>query len=102
MSRAARRTCHRPASHLNISFFGGTFFIAQQYNARLLYYLSFSNERESIMNTPLHDLIERLFAAIEAKDLDTFLQCIAEDAVFIDPHYPSPVMNGKVAITDGI
>lgn len=54
------------------------------------------------MSTPLRTLIERKFAAVEAKDLEAVLQCFAEDAVFIDPHYPSPVMIGKAAITDGI
>ncbi len=54
------------------------------------------------MSTPLHTLIERNFAAVEAKDLETVLQCFAENAVFIDPHYPSPVMIGKAAITEGL
>ena len=54
------------------------------------------------MNTSLRTLIERNFAAVEAKYLEAVLQCFAEDAVFIDPHYPSPVMIGKVAITDGL
>jgi ketosteroid isomerase-like protein len=54
------------------------------------------------MNTPLRSLIERNFAAVEAKDLEAVLQCFAQDAVFIDPHYPSPVMIGKAAITDGL
>ena len=46
------------------------------------------------MNTPLRSLIERNFAAVEAKDLEAVLQCFAQDAVFIDPHYPSPPMMG--------
>lgn len=54
------------------------------------------------MSTPLRALIEQNFAAVEAKDLEAVLQCFAEDAVFIDPHYPSPVMIGKSAITDGL
>ena len=54
------------------------------------------------MTTPLRALTERMFAAVEAKDLDASLQCIADDAVFIDPHYPSPSMVGKAAITDGL
>ena len=54
------------------------------------------------MSTPLRTLIERNFAAVEAKDLEAVLQCFAEDAVMIDPHYPSPVMMGKAAITDGL
>jgi ketosteroid isomerase-like protein len=54
------------------------------------------------MSTPLRTLIERNFAAVEAKDLEAVLQCFAEDAVFIDPHYPSPVMVGKAAIANGL
>ena len=55
-----------------------------------------------MMSTPLRALIERNFAAVEAKDLEAVLQSFAEDAVLIDPHYPSPVMVGKEAITDGL
>ena len=54
------------------------------------------------MSTPLRMLIDRNFAAVEAKDLVAVLQCFTEDAVLIDPHYPSPVMIGKAAITDGL
>ena len=54
------------------------------------------------METPLRALVERTFAAVEAKDLSAALQCFAEDAVLIDPHYPSPVMDGKAAIADGL
>lgn len=54
------------------------------------------------MSTPLRALVEQAFAAVEAKDLEASLQFFAEDAVFIDPHYPSPVMAGKAAITDGL
>lgn len=54
------------------------------------------------MSTPLRALVERAFAAVEAKDLEASLQVFAEDAIFIDPHYPSPVMTGKAAITDGL
>ena len=54
------------------------------------------------MSTPLRTLIERTFAAVKAKDLEAVLQCLAEDAVLIDPHYPSPVMAGKAAIADGL
>lgn len=54
------------------------------------------------MDTPLHALVEHMFAAVVAKDLEAALQCFAEDAVLIDPHYPSPVMDGKAAIADGL
>ena len=57
---------------------------------------------ELAMNTPLHTLVEEAFKAVEAKDLDAVIQRFADDAVLIDPHYPSPVMVGKAAITDGL
>jgi len=53
------------------------------------------------MDTPLHDLIIRTFAAVEAKDLDAMVGVFAEDALVIDPHYPTPHMRGKPAITEG-
>jgi len=55
-----------------------------------------------MMSTPLRALIDRAFTAVEAKDMEATLQCFAEDAVLIDPHYPSPVMDGKAAIADGL
>lgn len=54
------------------------------------------------MSTPLRALVEQAFAAVEARDLEASLQFFVEDAVMIDPHYPSPVMAGKAAITDGL
>ena len=54
------------------------------------------------MGTPLRTLTEQAFAAVEAKDLEAVLKHFAEDAVLIDPHYPSPVMAGKAAIADGL
>ncbi len=53
------------------------------------------------MDTPLHDLVTRTFAAVEAKDLDAMVGVFAEDALVIDPHYPTPRMRGKPAITEG-
>ncbi len=53
------------------------------------------------MDSPLHDLIIRTFAAVEAKDLDAMVGVFAEDALVIDPHYPTPRMRGKPAITEG-
>lgn len=53
------------------------------------------------METPLHDLINRTFATVEAKDLDAMLSVFAENAIVIDPHYPTPRMQGKPAITEG-
>ena len=53
------------------------------------------------MDTPLHDLVNRTFAAVEAKDLDAMVGVFADDALVIDPHYPTPRMQGKPAITEG-
>ena len=53
------------------------------------------------MNTPLHDLIARMFSAVEAKDLDTTMSLFADDALVIDPHFPAHRMRGKAAIADG-
>ena len=53
------------------------------------------------MDTSLHDLITRTFATVEAKDLDAMMRLFADDAVLIDPHFPTPQMQGKAAITEG-
>jgi ketosteroid isomerase-like protein len=53
------------------------------------------------MDTSLHDLITRTFATVEAKDLDAMMSVFADDAVVIDPHFPTPQMQGKAAITEG-
>ncbi len=52
------------------------------------------------MNTTLHDLVIRTFATIEAKDMDAMMSLFADDAVLIDPHFPTPQMQGKVVITE--
>jgi ketosteroid isomerase-like protein len=54
------------------------------------------------MDTPLHDLVSRVFLAVEAKDLDTVMGLFADDAVLIDPHFPAPRMQGKAAIAEGL
>ena len=53
------------------------------------------------MDTSLHDLIMRTFATLEAKDLEAMMSLLADDAVVIDPHFPTPRMQGKAAITEG-
>lgn len=53
------------------------------------------------MDTSLHDLVTRTFATVEAKDLDAMMRLFADDAVVIDPHFPTPQMQGKAAITEG-
>lgn len=51
-------------------------------------------------NTSLHDLVIRAFATIEAKDLEAMMDLFADDAVVIDPHFPTPKMQGKAVITE--
>jgi len=53
------------------------------------------------MDRSLHELVVRAFAAIEARDLDALIGLLADDAVVIDPHFPSLRMQGKAAITEG-
>jgi len=52
-------------------------------------------------DTSLHELITLTFAAVEAKDLDAMMHVFADDAVVIDPHFPTLLLHGKAAITDG-
>ena len=54
------------------------------------------------MNTSLHELVSRTFAAVEAKNLDLTMVLFADDAVLIDPHFPTPRMQGKAAIAEGL
>lgn len=54
------------------------------------------------MNTPLRTRIDALFAAVEAKNMTAALACFADDALVVDPHYPTPRMVGKAAIADGL
>jgi ketosteroid isomerase-like protein len=49
----------------------------------------------------LHDLVTHTFATIEAKDLEAMMRVFAVDAVVIDPHFPTPRMQGKAAIREG-
>ena len=52
-------------------------------------------------DTSLHDLVIRTFATVEAKDLEAMMSLFADDAVVIDPHFPTPRMQGKAAIREG-
>ena len=54
------------------------------------------------MAESLRGLAERLFNAVEAKDLDGVLALFTEDGLLFDPHYPTPQMIGKPAITAGL
>ena len=51
-------------------------------------------------STSLHDLVIRTFATVEAKDLEAMMSLFADDAVVIDPHFPTPRMQGKAAIRE--
>ena len=52
-------------------------------------------------STSLHDLVIRTFATVEAKDLEAMMSLFADDAVVIDPHFPTLRMQGKAAIREG-
>lgn len=43
----------------------------------------------------------RVFATLQAKDLDALMKLFADDAVVIDPHFPARRLNGKAAIEEG-
>ena len=50
----------------------------------------------------LRELVERTIKIVEKMDVDAVLALFAEDALFFDPHYPSPRMQGKAAIRAGL
>jgi ketosteroid isomerase-like protein len=52
-------------------------------------------------DTSLHDLVTHTFAMVEAKDLEAMMRVFADDAVVIDPHFPTLRMQGKAAIMEG-
>jgi ketosteroid isomerase-like protein len=52
-------------------------------------------------DTSLHDLVIRTFATVETKDLEAMMSLFADDAVVIDPHFPTPRMQGKATIRKG-
>ncbi len=54
------------------------------------------------IDTALHNLITHIFATVEAKDLDAMMSVFAEDAIVIDPHFPTQRMQGKAAIMEGL
>ena len=51
--------------------------------------------------TAIHDLVRRTFATLQAKDLETLMQLFADGAVVLDPHFPTPLMQGKATIRKG-
>jgi ketosteroid isomerase-like protein len=51
--------------------------------------------------TAIHDLVRRAFATLQAKDLETLMQLFADGAVVLDPHFPTPLMQGKATIRKG-
>lgn len=54
------------------------------------------------MSDSVRPVMERLFDALHARDKAGALDVIAEDAVFIDPHYPNPTMRGRAEISAGL
>jgi hypothetical protein len=53
------------------------------------------------MSTDIRKLLERGLQAFEAKDLPALSSIFADDALFYDPHYPLPDLQGKTAIAKG-
>ncbi len=49
----------------------------------------------------LHDIVTRTFTTLEAKDLEKMMSFFTDDAILIDPHFPSPRIQGKATIRDG-
>ena len=47
-------------------------------------------------------LLQAALRAVEAKDLSALRGLVADEAVFIDPHYPNARMAGWTAISDGL
>src|SRR5687768_14762239 len=58
--------------------------------------------RRKAVNEGLRSILDRLFTAVEAKDVAAAVECFAEESVCIDPHYPVPRMVGKPAIAEGL
>ncbi len=48
------------------------------------------------------ELFKRLIDAFMAKDITAVMNLFADDALLVDPHYPVPRMQGRVAIERGI
>ena len=53
------------------------------------------------MSTITKTQIENLLNAFSNKDMPTLMASFADDAVFFDPHYPEPQLQGKEAIQQG-
>ena len=53
------------------------------------------------MSTDIRTLLERGLQAFTAKDLPALSSIFADDAMFYDPHYPSPEARGITAIQEG-
>ena len=50
----------------------------------------------------MQDLVNRVFAAVQAKDLETLMTLFADDALLIDPHFPQERLQGKTAIREAM
>jgi ketosteroid isomerase-like protein len=53
------------------------------------------------MSTITQTHIETLLNAFTNKEMSTLMNAFAEDAIFVDPHYPEPQVQGKAAIQQG-
>lgn len=48
------------------------------------------------------DALQSLFTALENRDHSAAMATFTNDAVFFDPHYPNPTMEGRAAIGKGL
>ncbi|ANJ28076.1 nuclear transport factor 2 family protein [Agromyces aureus] len=54
------------------------------------------------MSAPVQQLVESMFAGVQALDIERATAGMADDIVLFDPHYPYPDMVGIVAVREGL
>ena len=54
------------------------------------------------MNDAVTPLAERVFRAVENRDIDGALSAMAPNVLLFDPHYPKPQMNGHAEVRAGL
>lgn len=59
-------------------------------------------QETSTKEASIKSMVEGMFKAFMAKDLDKVMGFFADDALFFDPHYPKQRMVGREAILQGM
>lgn len=54
------------------------------------------------MNDAVTPLADRVFRAVEGRDIDAALAAMSADIVLFDPHYPKPDMKGHAEVRAGL